>query len=98
MRAKVSIAQADEMRARMMAGETEAAVARDYGVAQSTAGRIKHGQRSGLKRKTYDMTLTPAQVRRLRDAFADGVTVQDLAGRFGLCGAVVVELARGATP
>ena len=44
---------------------------------------------------TSDAPLTPAQVRRLRDARADGVSLADLSARFGVPHGDVLFLTRG---
>ncbi len=54
--------------------------------------KIARQKRSHADRAANPDELTPAQLRRLRDALADGVHIADLAERFGICRQVISRM------
>jgi DNA-binding transcriptional regulator YiaG len=69
-------------------------IAPGNGSKQCKACRAMARAGRGAIHSTPAAPLTPAQVRRLRDARADGVTSGELARRFGVSASDVAELCR----
>lgn len=85
MTLKITLEQANEIRRRLSAGEKAIPLAREFGVHQSYINRIRNGAVSGQpKRVRQAVELGESATRRCLDALADGVSIAELARRFGV--------------